>query len=70
MPSSVGEMTRYPALKLKPAGTREFIDYKGDRSFDSLVSFLEKHAANSLQSPDTTDGHGDQFPLGGVDSVV
>ncbi|KAJ7855841.1 thioredoxin-like domain-containing protein [Mycena leptocephala] len=70
LPSSVGKMTRYPAFKYKPAGAREFIDYKGDRSFDSLVSFLEKYAMNSVENPYLTDGRGDQLPLGGVDSVI
>jgi hypothetical protein len=50
----MGNMTRYPALKFRPAGTRKFIDYKGDRSFDSLASFLQKHAVNSLEIPDLT----------------
>ncbi|KAJ7104693.1 hypothetical protein C8R44DRAFT_843241 [Mycena epipterygia] len=70
LPSSVGEMTPYPALKFKPAGTRKLIDYKGNLSFDNLVSFLEKHVANSLEIPGLTYGHGDQLPLGGVDSAV
>jgi protein disulfide-isomerase A1 len=41
----------FPTLKFKPAGSRDFIDYEGDRSFESLVSFLEEHAKNSLDLP-------------------
>jgi protein disulfide-isomerase A1 len=41
----------FPTLKFKPAGSRDFIDYEGDRSFESLVSFLEEHAKNSLDIP-------------------
>jgi len=41
----------FPTIKLKPAGSRDFIDYEGDRSFESLVSFLEEHAKNSLDLP-------------------
>ena len=43
----------YPTLKFKCAGSRDFIDYDGDRSFESLVSFIEEHAKNSLVLPET-----------------
>jgi len=36
---------------MKPAGSRDFIDYEGDRSFESLVAFVEEHAKNSLEIP-------------------
>ncbi|KAJ7638856.1 thioredoxin-like protein [Roridomyces roridus] len=42
----------FPTLKFKKAGTREFIDYEGDRSYESLVAFLEEHAVNSLEMPE------------------
>ena len=38
----------FPTLKFKPAGTREFIDYNGDRSLESLVAFVEENAKNPL----------------------
>lgn len=38
----------FPTLKFKPAGSRDFIDYEGDRSFESLVAFIEEHAKNPL----------------------
>jgi len=41
----------FPTLKFKPAGSKEFIDYEGDRSFESLVAFVEEHAKNSLELP-------------------
>lgn len=41
----------FPTLKFKPAGTREFVDYEGDRSYESLISFIEQHAKNSLELP-------------------
>jgi protein disulfide-isomerase A1 len=41
----------FPTLKFKPAGSRDFIDYEGHRSFESLVSFVEEHAKNSLDLP-------------------
>jgi len=41
----------FPTLKFKPAGSRDFIDYEGDRSYESLVTFVEEHAKNSLEIP-------------------
>lgn len=41
----------FPTIKFKRAGSRDFIDYEGDRSFESLVAFLEEHAKNSLELP-------------------
>ncbi|KAJ7908319.1 thioredoxin-like protein [Mycena leptocephala] len=45
----------FPTIKFKKAGTREFIDYEGDRSYESLVSFLEEHAVNSLELPEVPE---------------
>jgi len=36
-------------LKFKPAGSREFLDYNGDRELESLIAFVEEHAKNSLK---------------------
>src|SRR5258707_3868410 len=33
-----------PTLKMKLAGTNEWIDYEGDRSLESLVAFVDEHA--------------------------
>ncbi|KAJ7283611.1 protein disulfide isomerase [Mycena rebaudengoi] len=58
----------FPTLKFKRAGTREFIDYEGDRSFESLEAFLKEHAVNSLDivEPEPTVEHADdaQAPMG------
>ncbi|KDR83695.1 hypothetical protein GALMADRAFT_236030 [Galerina marginata CBS 339.88] len=59
-PSVPFRIAGFPTLKFKPAGSRDFIDYEGDRSFESLVSFLEEHAKNSLDSPIADDA---QVPL-------
>jgi protein disulfide-isomerase A1 len=45
------KVSGFPTLKFKPAGSRDFVDYEGDRSFESLVSFVEEHAKNSLEIP-------------------
>ena len=31
----------FPTLKFRPAGSPDFVDYTGDRSFESLVEFIE-----------------------------
>jgi protein disulfide-isomerase A1 len=36
-------------LKFKPAGSKEFLDYNGDRELESLIAYVEEHAKNSLK---------------------
>lgn len=50
-PSAPFRVTGFPTLKFKPAGSRDFLDYDGDRSLESLVEFVEEHAKNSLEMP-------------------
>jgi len=47
-PSVPFRVSGFPTIKFKPAGSREFIDYDGDRSLESLIEFVEKHAQNPL----------------------
>jgi len=49
-PSVPFRVSGFPTLKFKPAGGREWLDYDGDRSFESLVAFVEENAKNSLDS--------------------
>lgn len=42
----------FPTLKFRAAGSRDFIDYEGDRSLESLISFIEEHAKNPLDLPE------------------
>lgn len=39
-------------MKFKRAGSRDFIDYEGDRSLESLIAFAEDNAKNSLVIPE------------------
>jgi len=49
IPPSTGiRVSGFPTLKFKPAGGREFLDYDGDRSLESLIAFVEENAKNSL----------------------
>lgn len=54
-PSVPFRVSGFPTIKLKPAGSRDFIDYEGDRSYESLISFVEEHAKNSLVLPETVE---------------
>ncbi|KAJ7095431.1 disulfide isomerase [Mycena belliarum] len=62
-PSVPFTITGFPTIKLKKAGTREFIDYEGDRSYESLVAFLEEHAVNSLELPVVSGEDAAQVPI-------
>lgn len=43
-PGAPFQVTGFPTIKFKPAGTREFHDYDGDRSLEDLIEFVKKHA--------------------------
>jgi protein disulfide-isomerase A1 len=56
LPSSVPfRVGGFPTLKFKPAGSREFIDFDGDRELESLISFVEEHAKNDLKPKTVTE---------------
>lgn len=48
-PSAPFRVTGFPTIKFKAAGSREFIDYEGDRTLESLVEFVHAKAKNSLE---------------------
>jgi protein disulfide-isomerase A1 len=50
-PSAPFRVAGFPTLKFKPAGSRNFLDYDGDRSLESLIAFVEESAKNSLEIP-------------------
>ncbi|KAF8332868.1 thioredoxin-like protein [Cantharellus anzutake] len=50
-PGTPFHIAGYPTLKFKPAGSREFFDYDGDRSLESLIEFVESKAKNDLTKP-------------------
>lgn len=49
-PSAPFQVSGFPTLKFKPAGTKEFIDYGGDRTLESLIAFVEEQAKNDLKA--------------------
>lgn len=59
LPPSVNfRVQSFPTLKFKQAGSREFIDFNGDRSLESLIEFVEEKSKNSLvASPKVEDPH-------------
>lgn len=44
------EIAGFPTLKFKRAGTKDFIDYNGDRSLESLIEFVMENSNNSIES--------------------
>jgi len=49
LPASVPfRVSGFPTLKFKPAGARDFVDYEGDRSLESLIEFVEATAKNPI----------------------
>lgn len=68
-PSAPFRVSGFPTLKFKPAGSREFIDYSGDRSLEHLIAFVEENAKNSLDRPAVNDTPTAQEPLK-VEEVV
>ncbi|KDQ26032.1 hypothetical protein PLEOSDRAFT_31793 [Pleurotus ostreatus PC15] len=65
-PSAPFRVSSVPALKFKPAGSREFIDYDGHRTLEEFIAFVKEHARNNLETPVVpTEGEGvGQIPLG------
>jgi protein disulfide-isomerase A1 len=49
-PSLPFRVSGFPTIKFKQAGTRDFIDYDGDRSLESLISFVEENAKTKVES--------------------
>jgi len=69
-PSVPFRISGFPTIKFKRAGTREFIDYEGDRSLESLVAFVEEHAKNSVEVPHVVKDTPPQVPLEAGDATA
>lgn len=48
-PSAPFEIAGFPTIKFKRAGTRDFIDYTGDRSLEALISFVTENSNNPIE---------------------
>jgi len=62
-PSATLQVSGFPTLKFKKAGSRDFIDYNGDRSLENLVAFVHENAKNSLDTPISNESVPAQEPL-------
>lgn len=63
LPASIPfRVSGFPTLKFKQAGSKEFIDYDGDRSLESLVAFVEENAKNPLVPKATQPSHNETAP--------
>ncbi|KAG0321719.1 protein disulfide-isomerase precursor, partial [Linnemannia gamsii] len=55
LPSSVPfSVSGYPTIKFKKAGTKDYMDYEGDRTTEAFISFLEKNAVNKVEVKNDT----------------
>lgn len=61
-PSVDFRITGFPTLKFKPAGSKEFIDYGGERSLESLIEFVEEQAVNPLKPKPSASAEDDDIP--------
>ncbi|KAG8681750.1 protein disulfide-isomerase precursor [Ceratobasidium sp. 395] len=53
LPPSAGfKISGFPTLKFKPAGSKTFVDYEGDRSLESLIEFVQTNAKNKVSQPE------------------
>ena len=58
LPASVPfKIQGFPTLKFKKAGSKDFIDYDGDRTLESLIAFIEENASNSLEKKTEADSN-------------
>ena len=62
-PSVPFRVSGFPTIKFKKAGTRDFIDYNGDRSLENLIAFVHESAKNSLDTPIDDESAPAQEPL-------
>lgn len=62
-PSAPLRVSGFPTIKFKKAGTRDFIDYNGDRSLENFIAFVHENAGNSLDTPVVDDSTPAQEPL-------
>ena len=62
-PSAGFSVSGFPTIKFKKAGTRDFIDYNGDRSLENFIAFVHENAKNPLDTPTSDDSTSAQQPL-------
>jgi protein disulfide-isomerase A1 len=53
----------FPTIKFKPAGAKDWIDYDGERSLESLIAFVDEHATNSLVPLAKDESADSQHPI-------
>lgn len=54
-PSAPFTIGGFPTIKFKKAGSKEFVDYEGDRTLESLISFVEENASTKLEKKVVAD---------------
>lgn len=47
-PSAGFQVQSFPTIKFKPAGSKEWVDFAGDRSLEGFVDFISVNAKNKV----------------------
>ncbi|TIA90668.1 hypothetical protein E3P99_01453 [Wallemia hederae] len=55
-PSTKFSITSFPTLKMQPAGTKEWIDYEGDRSPEDLREFIKNNRGTNVSGDKKQEG--------------
>lgn len=55
-PSVPFRVSGFPTIKFKKAGTRDFIDFNGDRSLENFIAFVHENAKNTFDTPPIDTG--------------
>lgn len=74
LPASVPfRVSGFPTIKFKKAGTKDFIDYEGDRTLEGFMAFIEENAVNKLDVPVKTENETvaepEAVPVGGQEPL-
>ena len=59
-PSTPWSITSFPTIKIQPAGTKEWINYEGDRSIESLEDFIKENRGSSPTSGQSSETKPDE----------
>lgn len=51
-PSAGFQVQSFPTIKFKAAGSKEFIDFEGDRTLESFIDFISLNAKNKVSASD------------------
>ncbi|CAO1625381.1 unnamed protein product [Parajaminaea phylloscopi] len=54
-PSAGFQVQSFPTIKFKPAGSKEFLEFEGDRTLESFIDFISLNSKNKVVASDAND---------------